>query len=256
MSRSTAQQSFEKEALHPKKIAIWDTDELFLKNAKVQLNALGFQHVSTCLGMCSETQHMSIAPYSLIAMNLAVFEDRDDCFTFTEFTRFMGFPGRIVILTERATLADICEAAESGADDVWVKGENLNFCDEVMSLLSRTSNPLCDADNSAALRQLGLFRSLGLTSREADLLLRTAPSASNHPLPVPKAINVTAPAVNTLFTIREKAAHLLGLDSPQSLSGLATVCSGFLGNNFCNSPLQTDSIEAFFPSPISPCIPN
>ena len=207
-------------------ITIIDGNSLSLSRYASRLKQGGFSNVTTAGGL-GNVNHTIFEDSYLTIIDLAFIKDFDTFLTFLQLARFRGHNGHVVFISEKLTCAELYRCAIIGIRDFWIKGRHLDIEKEVEYVLTLPSKSNRETLSPIRLANLGLFRTLGLTAKEIELISVLADGFPRQ-CQIASQLGKSASYIHKMFSrLYEKLDVTLHVDSTPQLAHLLTLCSLF-----------------------------
>ncbi|MDJ0763766.1 MAG: hypothetical protein QNJ97_12360 [Myxococcota bacterium] len=142
-----------------------------------------------------------------------------------EYLRGLRFPGVLAILTETPSMKDLVAAIRTGANDYLVVGKYLDITEEVVRLYATRKQTLSTDWKPMNIQKMGLFRSIGLTPKQIQLLVAYAqdfPRLGELAARLGQSENRLRKSFSRIY---EKLEPVFAVNSPSRLAQLLTLCA-------------------------------
>ncbi len=152
---------------------IWFVDDYkkILKRSVDFLNRKGFTSVVPMFSAAQVFERFKTERPDLLIQDIGLGDNQPDGIHIVRRLRGEGFGGRILMFTGDGIPNTVLRAALAGADDYFVKGNNLDvLIAQVKRLLDGPQNAADDLDRHDAFREGAYVRSLGFSEWDLDLL--------------------------------------------------------------------------------------
>jgi DNA-binding NarL/FixJ family response regulator len=207
------------------KIAIFDSNTFFLNRYVTRLKRGGFSNVAAAADIQDLPRAAEGIALTIIDQSCA--PDFNTFFTLLQLARFRGYTGMLVLMSDTLTCEDLYRYAIIGISDFWIKGPNLQIENEIEYLLGRkprfNKEELCPKE----IADLGLFRTIGLSSKETEIIEILAGGFPRQ-CEIAARLGKNASYIHKTFSrIYEKLSGTLSVETTPQLAHLITICSLF-----------------------------
>ena len=208
-----------------KEITIVGGNLLFSSALQKYLFENGFEKVVRSSSLADASAKLQDGDSDLTLIDVDYIGDFETVIDFVEVLRAGGHQGRVVLATEDPCPMDLLTALKAGVNDYLTKGPYLDLAAELTRLADHPNEERCPGWYPDSIMDMGLFRSLGLTCREMEILSEYARDFPRY-RELSKRVNKTELQLRKLFSrIFQKLEGPLAIENPAQLAHLLTVCA-------------------------------
>ena len=207
-------------------IVILDNQTFFLNRYATRLKHAGYTDVTTGTSFESILRS-AFENTNLMIVDLSCATDFNQFFSFLELAKFRGYRGQLVVMSAVLTCDDLYRCAVLGISDFWIKGVHLQIEHEVADILTRKPKIKKEQLCPSKVANLGLFRTVGLSSKEIEFIKELADGFPRQREIAARLGKRSSYVHKTFSRIYEKLNVVLPVDNPPQLAHLITVCSMF-----------------------------
>ncbi len=207
------------------RLLVVDSDSLVLTAVYRFLTKGGFEHVSTVGSASRAAAYLAGNHCELILIDACLGVGVEESVNFIRLLRKRKYEGLIIVLTGEPSLEMLLRVAAAGADDCLVRGPSLDLVAEVTCRLEKQRAWEGEGWHPEAITEMGLFRSLGLTTREIEVLKEYARGFPRQRELADRMGEADVRLRKTFSEIYGKLREPLTVDNPARLAQLLSICA-------------------------------
>jgi hypothetical protein len=208
-------------------ILIVGDNQLNSAHAGTHLSKAGFENVSFASSTQPAKKSISSNGFELVLIFVHSVSSSDNITDYLQLARFYRYKGITAIVTDSVSMNFFVDLLSAGINDLFLQGPHFDIASEVTCLLNRHSNCVHGRPsiNPNSIKNIGFFRTLGLTQKEVEVLSKYAYRYPRYN-ELSFQIGKSPVQVRKCFCcIYDKLGIHLGIDNPSRLTQFLTLCS-------------------------------